>query len=83
MLLEWQESKRGEMPGVMLDRLTTGLFTDQTTAARARHPAEDVTNALLKASSRVSVDVPGIGEVTFTGRGLRRLDRDLQKRDEE
>ena len=83
MLLEWQESKRGEMPGLMLDRLTTGLFTDQTTAARARHPAEDVTNALLKASSRVSVDVPGIGEVTFTGRGLRRLDRDLQKRDEE
>ena len=83
MLLEWQESQRGEMPAVMLDRLTTGLFTDQTTAARARHPAEDVTNALLKASSRASVDVPGIGEVTFTGRGLRKLDRDLQKRKEE
>ena len=83
MLLEWQESQRGEMPAVMLDRLTAGLFTDQTTAARARHPAEDVTSALLKASSRVSVDVPGIGEVTFTGRGLRKLDRDLQKREAE
>ena len=55
MLLEWQEDKGGEMPAVMLDRLTAGLFTDQTTVARVRHPSEDVIAALLKASSSVRV----------------------------
>ena len=79
MLLEWQEDKGAEMPAVLVDRLTTGLFTDQTTVARARHPVEDVTSALLKASSGVRVDIPGIGEVNFTGRQIRKVDRSLKK----
>ena len=83
MLLEWQEEKGGEMPAVLMDRLTTGLFTDQTTVARARHPAEDVTAALLKASSGVRLDVPGIGELTVTGRQIRKLDRNLAKKRDE
>ena len=80
MLLEWQEDKGGEMPAVMVDRLTTGLFTDQTTAARVQHPSEDVTAALLRASSGLRVDLPGIGEATFTGRQIRKLDRNLAKK---
>ena len=80
MLLEWQEDKGGEMPSVLVERLTTGLFTDQTTERRVRHPAEDVTAALLKASSNVRIDVPGIGELTLTGRQLRGLDRKLMKK---
>ena len=76
MLLEWQEDKGGELPAIMVDRLTAGLFTDQTTAARVRHPSEDVTSKLLKASSNIRFDVPGIGEVTVTGRQLRKLEKD-------
>ena len=83
MLLEWQEEKGGEMPAVLVDRLTTGLFTDQTTVARARHPTEDVTAALLKVSSGVRVDAPGIGELTLTGRDIRKLDRNLAKKRDE
>ena len=83
MLLEWQDKKVGEMPTLLLDRLTAGLFADPTTGARALHPAEDVTSVLLKASSGVRVDVPGIGEVNYTGRQIRKLDRELAKaRDE-
>ena len=80
MLMEWQEEKDSEMPAMMLDRLTTGLFTDQTTEARVRHPTEDVTSALLKASSGVRVGVPGVGEVTLTGRGVHKLERYLKKK---
>ena len=83
MLLEWQENKSGEMPGVLLDRLTTGLFTDQTTVARARHPTEDIAGALLKASSSVRLDLPGIGEVNLTGRQIRGLNRKLTKETDE
>ena len=79
MLLEWQEDKEGQMPAVMLDRLTAGLFTDQTTTAAVRHPSEDVAAALLKAASGVRLDLPGIGEVTLTGRQVRRLDKRLAK----
>ena len=83
MPLEWQENKSGEMPGVLLDRLTTGLFTDQTTVARARHPTEDIAGALLKASSSVRLDLPGIGEVNLTGRQIRGLNRKLTKETDE
>ena len=80
MLMEWQDEKDSEMPAILVDRLTTGLFTDQTTETRARHPTEDVTAALLKASSGVKIDVPGVGEATVTGRHLRKLERDLTKK---
>ena len=79
MLLEWHEDKEGQMPAVMVDRLTAGLFTDQTTTAAVRHPTEDVAAALLKAASGVRLDLPGIGEVTLTGRQVRRLDKSLAK----
>lgn len=67
------------MPAVLLDRLTTGLFTDQTAVARARHPVEDVKSAVLKASTGLRVDIPGIGEANFTGRQVRKVDRSLKK----
>ena len=74
MLLEWQEDKGGELPAVMVDRLTAGLFTDQTTADRVRHPSEDVIAELLKGSSKIRIDLPGIGETTLTGRQFRKLE---------
>ena len=80
MLLEWQEDKGGEMPAVMVDRLTAGLFTNQTEMKRVRHPSEDAITALLKAASSVRVDVPGIGEVSLTGRQIRKVDRNLAKK---
>ena len=83
MLLEWQEDKGSEMPAMMVDRLTTGLFTDQTKVERVRHPSEDTITALLKAASNVRVDVPGIGEVSLTGRQIRQVDRKLAKKQDE
>ena len=83
MLLEWQEDKDGEMPAVMVDRLTAGLFTDQTKVERVRHPSEDAITALLKAASSVRVDVPGIGEVNLTGRQIRKVDRNLARKQDE
>ena len=79
MLRECKATEGGEMPAVLLDRLSTGLFSEPSATRGVRHPTEDVTGALLKASSRVRVDIPGIGEVTFTGRDIRRADRELAK----
>ena len=72
MLLEWQEDKGGEMPEVMVDRLTTGLFTDQSKSGQVQHPTEDITDKLLKAASNVGVNIPGI-DVSLPGRKLRKL----------
>ena len=83
MLLEWQENKAGEMPAVLVDRLTTGLFIDQTKAAAVRHPSEDITAALLKAASSVRLDLPGIGEVNLAGRQIRNLDKNRSKKQNE
>lgn len=77
MLLEWQEDKGGEIPAVIVDRLTTGLFTDQAVATPVRHPSEDATAALMKAASSIRVNLPGVGELTLTGRQIRKLDKKL------
>lgn len=78
MLLEWQEDKGGEMPEVLVDRLTTGLFTDQTKSGHIQHPAEDITDILIKAASNVGVNIPGI-DVTLPGRKLRKLAKSQAK----
>ena len=83
MLLEWQEDKGGEMPPVMVDRLTAGLFTNQATKERVRHPSEDALTALLKAASSVRIAVPAIGEVSLTGRQIRRMEKNLAKKQDE
>lgn len=83
MLLEWQEDKGSEMPAVLVDRLTTGLFVDQTKLAAVRHPSEDVTAALLKAASSVRIELPGIGEVSLPGRQVRKLDKNLTRKKHE
>ena len=83
MLLEWQEDKGSEMPAVMVDRLTTGLFTDQTKAGPVRHPSEDITAALLKAAGGVRVNLPNIGEASLSGRQVRKLDKNLAKKGNE
>ena len=75
MLMEWQEDKGGEMPAVVVDRLTAGMFTEQTSTERAQHPSEDVASKLLKLASNVRLELPGIGEVDMTGRRIRKLDR--------
>ena len=82
MLLEWQEDKGGEIPAVIVDRLTTGLFTDQAVATPVRHPSEDATAALMKAASSIQVNLPGIGEVALTGRQFRKLDKKLSEQRE-
>ena len=76
MLLEWQEDKDGEMPAVMVDRLTTGLFVDQTKSGKVQHPTEDIIDKLLKAASSVDVDIPGFGKATIPGRRLRKMEND-------
>ena len=82
MLLELQEEEGGEMSPVMVNRLTTGLFTDRSTARRVRHPTEDVTAALLKASSGVRVNLADIGELNLTGRQVRKFKKSLAKNEE-
>ena len=67
----------------MVDRLTTGLFTDQTKVAAVRHPTEDITAALLRAASSVWLTIPGIGHICLPGRQLRKLDKYLAKNQDE
>ena len=76
MLLEWQEDKDGEMPAVMVDRLTTGLFVDQSKSGQVQHPTEDIIDKLLKATSNVELDIPGFGKMTVPGRKLRKLENE-------
>ena len=80
MLMEWQEEKGGEMPTILVDRLTAGLFTEHSAVARVRHPSEDATAALLRAASSVQVEVPSIGKVTLPGSRIGKLKKGLAEK---
>ena len=51
MLLEWQEDKDIEIPAVMIDRLTAGLFIDSTNSEQIQHPSEEIVKAIVKAAT--------------------------------
>jgi hypothetical protein len=73
---EWKEEKGTEIPPELIDRLTRNLFVaDEVDRRGVRHPGEDLASALLGASSRLNVQIPGIGEATLDRKGVKQLKR--------
>ena len=72
MALEWQLEKGAAIPKELIDRLTENLFSTESQGTPT-HPSEDLASALLEASSGLTVRVPGLGQVTFDRKGIRRF----------
>jgi hypothetical protein len=81
MALEWQDEKGTAIPEELIDRLTTGLFSDSTRLDAPRHPNEDLSDALLGASSGLTMNVPGMGELKLDRKGIRNFAKAAGKTD--
>ena len=73
MALEWKDEKGTEIPKELIDRLTRGLFSDQKDAKIPKHPSEELANALLSASTRLSLKIPGLGEASIDKKGIQKF----------
>lgn len=74
MAFEWKEEKGTQIPRELLDRLTEHLFATDDRERSARHPAQDLTSALLRASASAKIPLPFGGEVTVDRKGMRELE---------
>ncbi len=71
---EWKEEKGTEIPLELVDKLTRNLFvTEESDHRGVKHPGEDLASALLGASSRLNIQIPGLGDATLDRRGIREV----------
>lgn len=79
MAMEWKDEKGTEIPPNLLERLTARLFEDESKQAPNLHPAEQLASALLGASSRVKLPLPGGGELELGSKGIKSLEQSTIK----
>jgi hypothetical protein len=78
--LEWKEEKGNQIPPELLDRLTNNLFSEGAKLDRARHPIEDLSAALLGASTALKLGLPG-GELSIDRKGIQRFQKEASRSD--
>lgn len=79
MAMEWKDEKGSEIPKGLVDRLTANLFESTPEESSPRHPSEDLASALLGASSELSMNVPGVGDIKLDRKGTRQFKRAIEK----
>ena len=80
MALEWKDEEGREIPGHLIERLTDNLFVTQDESKKVKHPSEDLTSAIISASSGITLKIPGVGEVAIDRKGIRKIEKELEKR---
>jgi len=65
------------VPPELVDRLSRNLFTTSDSAqdTAISHPAQDAVAAILRASNRVTIPLPGGAVATLGTKGLRQLNK--------
>jgi hypothetical protein len=81
MALEWKEEQGRELPPQLIERLTENLFVSQSPTDKTNHPSEDLTSALISASSGMSVKIPGVGEIAIDRKGIDKFKRNLVEKE--
>lgn len=81
MAMEWKDEKGSDIPIQLIDRLTTNLFDSTPDEPAPRHPSEDLASALLGASSELSLNVPGVGDIKVDRKGTRQFKKAIEKTD--
>lgn len=79
MALEFKDEEGREIPQELINRLSANLFQSSDDYPSSKHPAEDISNALLSASSGISLRVPRFGEISIDRKGVSRLKKELEK----
>lgn len=73
-VLEWNEEKKSEFPGELLNQLTKNLFDyEKTKTDPIKHPADHLASALLGTASNVKLKLGNEkAEIDFTGKQLKK-----------
>jgi len=73
MAMEWKDEKGTEIPAELISTLSRNLFVAGKDGDRAKHPSEDLASAFLSASSGIRLAIPGVGEVCFDQKGVKKF----------
>ncbi|MGZ2428361.1 hypothetical protein [Rhizobium redzepovicii] len=74
---EWKITQNAPIPDSLLENISRNLFSKSEKDEDAdMHPADYLASAILGRASAVSLKIPGGGEVSLNGRGIRKLQND-------
>jgi hypothetical protein len=73
--MEWKDHKGTEIPNVLVERLSAGLFEPEKPKEAPLHPADQLASALLGASAEATIEVPGGSKIRLDRKGLRALQK--------
>ncbi|MDD5361014.1 MAG: hypothetical protein PHN88_02710 [Ignavibacteria bacterium] len=76
MALEWENERKTEIPELLIDRLSQNLFNDSKEEEVKLHPADQLASSLLGAASGLKMKTPDGSELSYTKRGLNKLNKD-------
>lgn len=77
--MEWKQEKGTEIPNILVERLSSGLFEPEGPREAPLHPADQLASALLGASAEASLEIPGGSKLRIDRKGLRALQKEPAK----
>lgn len=74
---EWAENNKGQFPEALLGRLSEGLFQrlEDKHTLNDCHPADQLTNAVLGASSRLNLNLGNGSSIELDRKGINQLEK--------
>ncbi|MFY0527200.1 hypothetical protein ACN28I_30000 [Archangium gephyra] len=73
--MEWKDEKGTEIPNVLVERLSAGLFEPEKPKEASLQPADQLASALLGASAEATIEVPGGSKIRLDRKGLKALQK--------
>lgn len=73
--MEWKDKKGTEIPNVLVERLSAGLFEPEKSKETPLQPADQLASALLGASAEATIEVPGGSKIRLDRKGLKALQK--------
>lgn len=57
--LEWRKETQSDIPTMLIESMTKGLFKDKESLAPVLHPADELASALMGSASKLTLNVGG------------------------
>lgn len=77
--MEWKEEKGTELPNILVERLSSGLFEPDERKETPLHPADQLASALLGSSAEANLEFPGGSKLRLDRKGLRELQKESSR----
>lgn len=78
MALEWRKENEGDLPNILIERLSQNIFIENSIEQNDLHPSEQLASAIFGAASKFTIKGPNETELSYDRKGVNRLKKDIK-----